>query len=63
MNPQAYVTDLCEQIDAGIFSGDLLQTCDLTEFMNYLGRWTRAANEELTHRAAQKIINVKEPEE
>lgn len=44
-DPQSYTTDLCEQIDAGIFSGDLLQTCDINEFKNYVDRWMTAIKE------------------
>lgn len=44
-DPQSCTTDLCEQIDAGIFSGDLLQTCDINEFKNYVDRWMTAIKE------------------
>jgi hypothetical protein len=33
--------DACEEIDAGIFSGDFLYCCDIEEFKLYLGRWNR----------------------
>jgi ADP-dependent phosphofructokinase/glucokinase len=40
-----YLEEACEQIDAAIFSGDLLFDRDTTyvkEFKEYLGRWNRA---------------------
>jgi len=45
MDPAEYATLLCEHIDAGIFSGDMLSTCDLAEFKNYLRRWQKAVEE------------------
>lgn len=42
--------DLCEGLDAAIFSGDSLQIAslvELAEFDNYLNRWKRAAEERL----------------
>jgi len=41
--------EVCEWIDAGIFSGDLLYVCDLPEFKEYLGRWQRAVDEHEKH--------------
>lgn len=35
-----YVEKSCEEIDAAVFSGDLLIT-DLQEFANYVMRWFR----------------------
>ena len=38
-----YIEDLCEQIDAAVFSGDLLE-CEnrRKEFKVYIDRWTKA---------------------
>ncbi len=47
--PQAYVTDLCEQLDAGFFSGDLVETCDLTELKDYIARWSTRIKEYEQH--------------
>ena len=49
--------DLCERIDATVFSGDLLHdNKERAEFMEYLGRWVRemdrnqaSATEECEH--------------
>lgn len=45
-NPEEDVVDICEWIDAGIFSGDLLYCCDLEKFENYVDRWKRAITDQ-----------------
>lgn len=47
-DPQAYLTDLCEKIDAGFFSSDMLEVVNLDELEDYIGRWTRALAERRT---------------
>lgn len=41
-DPEKDTFEVCEWIDAGIFSGDLLYTTNVELFKKYLGRWTRA---------------------
>ena len=41
-----YLFDACENIDAGVFSGDLLYQPDqLAHLKQYVGRWQRAIAE------------------
>ena len=41
-DPKKDTSEVCDWIDAGVFSGDLLHTCDLEEFKKYIERWGRA---------------------
>ena len=44
--------NLCEQIDATVFTGDALEVGEtLREFKEYLGRWNRNADERLAYRS------------
>ena len=45
-NAQEDTKEVCEWIDAGIFSGDLLHVCDIEEFKEYVERWNRAIKEQ-----------------
>lgn len=43
MSLRDYLKNACEEIDAGVFSGDLLyQDTEREELKDYLGRWSRA---------------------
>ena len=43
--PKQDALDICEWLDAGMFSGDLLYTTDIDMLKKYVGRWDRAIDE------------------
>ena len=57
MSLRDYLRTACEEVDAGIFSGDVLY-CDgeREELKEYIGRWTRAIS---THEQDEAVIAMK----